>query len=200
MIESTASASTITSEVIELGEVTGLSIQVSAVECCLSAAAFTACDVSAACDTITEASHGYETGLKGQFATSCGLCDVLPAGLSTCTDYFVIDVDDCTFAVATSRALAVAGTKVNITDGGVGCHTFTPAAADCTSGTITVTYSNDGTTFVADACAGLAQQVITACTLSAVDNADGIHYKQARVEVDITDSQWTIDVDVNGKG
>lgn len=89
-----------------------------------SAAESPAADVSAEDDTVTEAAHGFFTGLKGQFTTD----DTLPAGLSAATDYFIIKVDADTYKVATSLANATAGTAVDITDQGVGNHTFTPTS------------------------------------------------------------------------
>lgn len=90
-----------------------------------SAKSFVDGDVSTGSDTITETSHGYLTGLQGQFTTT----GVLPTGLSTSTNYYVIKVDADTYKVASTRALADAGTAVNITAAsGGGTHTFTPTA------------------------------------------------------------------------
>jgi len=50
---------------------------------------------------------------------------VLPAGLATATDYYVIKVTDSTFKLATSFANAIAGTAINITDAGTGTQTIT---------------------------------------------------------------------------
>lgn len=69
-------------------------------------------DVTVADNTITEVGHGMITG-DGPFPmTSSG---TLPAGLALATDYWCIRVDDDTFKVALSFALAAAGTAVNIT-------------------------------------------------------------------------------------
>src|SRR5688572_523338 len=72
---------------------------------------FVDADVHVANNTITEAAHGFVTGLKGQLTTT----GVLPAGLSLATDYFVIRVDADTFKLASSLANAQAGTAVDIT-------------------------------------------------------------------------------------
>lgn len=81
-------------------------------------------DISA--NSLSIPSHGLSTGLKGQL-TSTG---TLPTGYSTSTDYFVIVVDANTIKLASSLALAQAGTAVDIssqgTDGAV--NTFTPTA------------------------------------------------------------------------
>lgn len=50
---------------------------------------------------------------------------VLPGGLATATDYYVVKVSDSTFKLATSYANAIAGTVINITDAGTGTHTVT---------------------------------------------------------------------------
>lgn len=50
---------------------------------------------------------------------------VLPGGLATATDYYVINSSDSTFKLSTSYANAVAGTAINITDAGTGTHTIT---------------------------------------------------------------------------
>jgi hypothetical protein len=81
-------------------------------------------DVNTTSDAILEVAHGLTTGVKGQFTTTGGL----PAGISASTDYFVIRVDADNYKVATSLALALAGTAVDITTQGTGNHTFTPTA------------------------------------------------------------------------
>lgn len=93
-------------------------------------------------DTLTTASHGYKTGLKGQVSSTL----TLPGGLAAATDYYVILVDDNSYKLATSYANAVAGTAIDITDAGTGVHTFTPAAL--AGGMITVQYSLDNSTYV----------------------------------------------------
>jgi len=83
-------------------------------------------DVDVSADTVTIATHGLPTGMKGQLTTT----GTLPAGLSLSTDYFVIAVDENTIQLATTLANAQAGTKINITDQGSngGVHTFTPTS------------------------------------------------------------------------
>lgn len=48
-------------------------------------------------------------------------------GLTTATTYYLIRISDTTFKLATTRALAIAGTAINITADGTG--TLTPSAA-----------------------------------------------------------------------
>lgn len=90
-----------------------------------SATTFVDGEVDDVNDSIAETAHGYLTGLQGQLTTS----GTLPAGLSTSTNYYVIKVDADNYKLAASRALADAGTAVDITSAsGGGTHTFTPTA------------------------------------------------------------------------
>ncbi len=75
-------------------------------------------------NNFTIASHGYLVGLKVQVSTTT----TLPTGLSAMTDYYVIVVDANTVALATSQALALAGTAITITGAGSGVQTMTPQA------------------------------------------------------------------------
>jgi hypothetical protein len=88
-----------------------------------------------------KASHGFVTGLKVQ-ATTAGTLAV-PLALST--DYFVIKIDADYFALATSLANALAGTKIAITNVGVTSTTLTPVAL---SASVTFQKSNDQTNWV----------------------------------------------------
>lgn len=58
------------------------------------------------------------TGTRMRLTTTT----TLPGGLATATDYYYIKLSDTTFALATTYANAVAGTKINITDAGTGTH------------------------------------------------------------------------------
>jgi hypothetical protein len=120
---------TTSSSVIDLRDANSFSVQALVDVNTPAAVTFAPADVTVAANTVTEAAHGLFTGLKGQLTT----VTTLPAGLSAATDYFVIVVDSSTFKLATSLANALAGTAVDITDQGVGDHTFTPMAlADAT--------------------------------------------------------------------
>ena len=101
------------------------------------AKSFATSDVNTTTDLITEATHGYVTGLKGQFTTT----GTLPAGLSLATDYFVVAATASTYGAATSLVNAQAGTKVDLTDVGSGTHTFTPTSL--AGATVTLQKSND---------------------------------------------------------
>lgn len=104
---------------------------------------FTDTDVSAANNTVTIASHGYETGLKVVTTTS----GTAPGNLGAGT-YYIVKVDANTIKFATSAANAFAGTVVDISNaGGVGdTQTITPAALGTCA--IDLYASNDGVNFV----------------------------------------------------
>ncbi len=115
-----------------------------------SAFTFVDGDVTVGSDTVAEAAHGLQTGLKGQLTSS----GTLPAGLSLATDYFIIAATSGTVKFATSLANAEAGTAVDITAAaGGGTHTFTPTALAGASLTLqkSNSYNIDGVTAVWDA-------------------------------------------------
>lgn len=87
-----------------------------------SAGTFTASDTT---DLMTQASHGYYTGLVVQVSNAGGS---LPTGLSGSTNYYVIRASANTYYLATSAANALAGTYINITGAGSGTQTATPTA------------------------------------------------------------------------
>lgn len=82
-----------------------------------------------AADTLTIAAHGLATG-AGPLRVSTTATP--PAGLAVGTDYYVIKVDANTIKLATSYALALAGTAVAITSDGTGVHTLTAAGVEIT--------------------------------------------------------------------
>lgn len=77
-------------------------------------------DVNYSSNYITHASHGLVTGDAVIFTST----DTVPGGLTADTPYYVIKVDDNKFEVATTRANAKAGTKIDIINAGVGTHTL----------------------------------------------------------------------------
>lgn len=85
--------------------------------------------------------HGLTTGLKVQ-ATTAG---TLAVPLVALTDYYVIKVSDDYFALASSLANALAGTRIAITNVGVTSTTLTPVALAGAS--VTFQKSNDGVNF-----------------------------------------------------
>jgi hypothetical protein len=83
-------------------------------------------DVAEGVDTtdneIDIADHGLFTGDGPMQWTNSG--GSLPTGVSAATDYYVIRRSSGSFALATSRANAFAGTAVDITAAGSGTHTY----------------------------------------------------------------------------
>lgn len=97
-------------------------------------------DVTTGTDNIAEVAHGMATG-DTFYITTTG---TVPTGLTASTRYFAIRVDADNFKPASTLALAVAGTAVNITAAsGGGTHTvvyggFGPTASTTrTPGTLT---------------------------------------------------------------
>lgn len=77
-------------------------------------------------EIFTAAGHGLQTGDGPVQLTNSG--GALPAGLSTATDYWIIKIDANTFYLATTLALALAGTFLSITGNGTGTHTLSDVA------------------------------------------------------------------------
>jgi hypothetical protein len=71
------------------------------------------------------AGHNLVTGMPVQVSNSGG---ALPTGLSAATTYWAIVVSTTVFKLATSRALAFAGTAIDITANGTGTQTATTVA------------------------------------------------------------------------
>ncbi len=69
--------------------------------------------------------HALETGDGPVRFTTTG---TLPLGLALATDYWLIRHDDDLLGVAVSRAAALAGTKIDIGDVGIGDHTMASTA------------------------------------------------------------------------
>jgi hypothetical protein len=91
-------------------------------------------------ETLTMTGHGQVTGSKGQCTNSGG---ALPTGISALTDYFIIVVDANTVKLASSLALAVAGTAIDISGDGTGVQTFTPTTS--AGNVIKARFSHDDT-------------------------------------------------------
>ncbi len=80
-------------------------------------------------------SHNLQTGdgpIRVYVSSAAG---ALPAPLVNSTDYWVIRFDNDTIRLATSKANALAGTRVNITNNGSGTRSFSksPAGTDLTA-------------------------------------------------------------------
>jgi hypothetical protein len=134
-------------------------------------------------DKVSIPSHGYLVGLKGQLTTT----GTLPAGLSTTTDYWIIPVDSNHVSFATTRANAIAGTAIDLTDEGTGVHTFTSTSGS--AGTIKLQACNDLDTD--------DWKDITNSSVTINGNSNDlwpigpVWYKYARVYIDITTGQLT---------
>ena len=253
-INITTEALTVTSH----GYAEGLKVQLTASIGCAEAVAAACVCVAACVATFTSACQSLTGGESGQFTTSCA---DLPSGLCVTTNYYAISVTAGTFRVAATRALALSGCSIAITDAGTGTHTFTPngtiptglcvctdyfvikdnactirlaasranaiassptainltaitapaatvvtkEAADCTSGVVTVRYSASGdacATYLIDAGIGLLDTpgVILAAGLNVIDNAAvPVGYSSVQVDVDVTDSQWDVTIDLIAK-
>lgn len=120
-----------------------ISVQCTATVAASTAKTFLAAAVDITADTITIASHGFVTGRIGQVSNP----GTLPTGIAAVTNYYVIYVDADTIKLATSLALAQAGTAVDITAQGAGTNTFTPTAL--AGGTVGLYESNDNVTYTA---------------------------------------------------
>lgn len=86
-----------------------------------SSKTFTATEVDITADTVRVPNHGIPTG------TACGLATTgaVPTGLTALSvAYYIIAVDGSTIAFASSRANAIAGTKINLTAVGSGTTTI----------------------------------------------------------------------------
>lgn len=77
-------------------------------------------------DLFTKVAHGLLHGDGPIQFTNAG--GALPAGMSLLTDYWVVYVDADTFKIATTQALALEGTVVNLTGNGTGTHTVVDTA------------------------------------------------------------------------
>jgi hypothetical protein len=84
-------------------------------------AAFAAADVTPATNRIALPDHAFVTGDGPVFAASAG---TLPAGLVALTAYWLIVDTANAVRLAASKANALAGTAVDITDAGAGAHTL----------------------------------------------------------------------------
>ena len=83
-------------------------------------------EVVAASDAITVTAHKFVTGEKVTYANGGGTTVV---GLTTATDYYVINASANTIKLALTAADALAGTAIAIADGVGAAHTLTPSIA-----------------------------------------------------------------------
>lgn len=83
---------------------------------------------------VTETTHGYYTGDVGRLTTSSSL----PGGFALSTDYFVIKIDADHYALASSFANAIAGTRILPSSLGVGNQTLTLSADKSTAARLAI--------------------------------------------------------------
>jgi len=94
-------------------------------------------DIDFTADTFIKASHGFYTGLKIQFT----FLGASIGGVSTLTNYFVIDVDADSFTVASSLANASSGTPhIDLTSGGGNVWAATLIGASGEAGGSAITF------------------------------------------------------------
>ena len=145
-------------------------------------------------NTMTIPSHGYATGLKAAL-TGVTLPDPL-----TATDYWVIVVDSNTIKLATSAALALAGTAVDLTTEGTGVHTLTPAALSACTSKLQGTNYDCKDPNVTPVWTDLANpQTITVTGNYLWNNADTF-YSFVRLSTTMTTGQITLTAKLNAKG
>ena len=89
-------------------------------------AAFATSDVNTSNETFTESSHKYQTGDAVQISSTT----TIPGGLAAATTYYVINASSSTIKLATTLALAKAGTAINLTSQGAGTHTIQSVVTD----------------------------------------------------------------------
>ena len=133
-------------DVFSIGGATGFSIQSTYTVGTFSAATIATANITISSDPthpseFMKAAHGLTTGLKVQ-ATTAG---TLAVPLVALTDYYVIAVSANYFALASSFANAVAGTRIAITNVGVTSTTITAVALAGGSGIASDCGSEGGT-------------------------------------------------------
>ncbi len=138
-------------------------------------------------NTVTIPSHGFTTGLKGQLTTT----GVLPSGLSTATDYYIIVIDANTVQFASSLENANAGTEIDLADDGSGVATFT--STTLAGASIKLQHRlNDSMDWID---VSSSSNNITA-TSSFIWNVDAPHYGEVRAVLTMTAGQLAADVQI----
>lgn len=156
---------------------------------------FAPADVDTDEETVTEASHEYETGLKVQVSNSGG---GLPGGLSVTTDYYIIKVDVDTYAYASSRANALAGTKINLTSQGTGTHTT--EVNGTLAGTIDIQGSNNNSDWIDILVGGSGvSQTITDASGEYAFNVPDAGFERYRVDCQVTSGQLSLNTMLQAK-
>ncbi len=156
----------------------------------------TASEVDPTANSVTIPSHGYTTGAKCQLTTT----GTLPAGLSTGTDYYLIVVDANTLKFATTQALALAGTPVDITGYGTDDAVHTVAIVTTLAGTVKL-QKNDEPEDAAENWLDVtsSSQAFSGATTLNWTLTD-IGYREIRAVVTTTSGTVTASVRLNAKG
>lgn len=100
-------------------------------------------------NTLSIPTHGFKTGAEVQVSAT----GTLPTGLSAVTDYYVIRVDASTIKLATTHALALLGTAINITGYGSDGNVTTVTPVSISGASVGLYKSNDGVNWLLDATA-----------------------------------------------
>lgn len=155
-----------------------------------------ATEVSPSANTVSVPSHGLTTGAKVTLTTT----GTLPAGLSTGTDYYIIVVDADALKFATTQALALAGTPVDITGYGTTAAVHTVTVTTTIAGSVKFQKNNEpeGATAIWFDVGSSSQNFSGATTLNwtAVD----VGYREVRAVATVTSGTVTASVRINGKG
>ena len=192
IIDATATTSTQTSESINIENYRGYAIQTSVTDdtAAITAKTFVAAGVNTTTNVITTATNAFITGLKVQFTTD----GTLPDGLSLSTDYFIIKLTATTFKVASSLALALAGTAVDIIDTGsvAATHTATPVTLDLSA---QVQGSLDNVSFF-----NIGSPTAITTTSSSLINKPEEYYRFVRLVITLTAGSSTMVAHLSAKG
>lgn len=167
----------ISSTALNIGKVLGYSIVGSGIDTTPTPKTFT----SAIGNNIQSISHGFSTGLIGQFTTTGSL----PTGLSTSTNYYIIYIDSNQYQVANSQANAIAGTPVVLS--GTGAGSFNPTSSGVTA-TVYLQASNDNVNFYM---VSNSSQNLTSSNIGFFWNNSDCHYKWVRLQCNVSVGQLT---------
>lgn len=151
---------------------------------------------------ITISAHGFVDGLAVQGTTT----GTLPGNMSLATNYYVIVVDANTISLATSRALALAGTAMELLPDGSGTHTLTAVAL---AGTMKLQGSNNaftGNTSLEENSDAIWEDIsntsanITGASGAELYNITGVYFNAIRASVTATTGDAEIEFYFYAKG
>ncbi len=156
---------------------------------------FVGANVNITSNLVTITAHGFATGEKVTLTTS----NTLPAGLALLTDYYLVAPDADTIGFATSQANALAGTKIDITDIGLGTQTVVVTTA--LAGSIKLQKTNDPATVASPTWFDItsSSQSFAAAAVLNWTGAD-VGYRALRAVVTVTSGEVTAAIRINAKG